>query len=163
MTLLYKSNTAQSSDLLGILLTGFIGIATTYIFGSLLTANGSLRQLNIMAFSGMVINIALNLILIPRFQAHGSAYASLITQLFTGFTQLVLAVYIFKLKTDWSFIFKLLLFIIVTVSLGFVSENIANWIYGYLLMIFSSVIFAFILRLINLRDLYQIIRYEENG
>jgi len=98
MSLLYKSNTAYSSDILGILMIGFIGIATTYIFGTLLTANGSLKQLNIMAFSGMVLNVILNLILIPRLQAYGSAYASLSTQLFTGAAQLILALVIFRLK-----------------------------------------------------------------
>ena len=75
---------------------GFTGIATTYIFGTLLTANGSIRQLNFMAFFGMILNITLNLILIPRYQAHGSAYASLVTQIFTGTAQLILALSIFQ-------------------------------------------------------------------
>lgn len=163
MGLLYNSNTAQSSDILGVLMIGFTGIATTYIFGTLLTANGSLRQLNIMAFSGMVLNIVLNLILIPRFQAHGSAYASLTTQLFTAAVQVILAFYILKLKTEWLFIFKLLFFIGLTIAAGIVSEFVSNWIHGYFLMIISSVIFAFLFRLINLRDLYKIIRYEEHG
>jgi len=160
MSLLYNSNTAQSSDLLGILMVGFIGIATTYIFGSLLTANGSLRQLNIMAFSGMVINITLNLILIPLYQAHGSAYASLITQLFTGGVQLILAVYILKLKTEWTFIFKILFFVGITFIGGWISESLDQWGYGYFLMIIASVSFAFLLGLINLKDLYKIIRYK---
>lgn len=161
MGLLYNSNTAHSSDILGVLMIGFTGIATTYIFGTLLTANGSLRELNIMAFSGMILNVVLNLVLIPRFQAHGSAYASLITQLFTAIVQVILAVSILKLKTEWLFIFKLLFFIGLTIAAGLIFKHVPNWIYGYLLMILSSVIFAFLLRLINLRDLYQIIRYEE--
>lgn len=160
MNLLYDSNTDQSSEILGILMIGFTGIATTYIFGSLLTANGSLRQLNIMAFSGMVINVALNLILIPRYQAFGSAYASLVTQIFTGITQLILAAYIFKLKPDFKYIFQLLLFVGVVVALGTISKNITNWIYGYLVMTMASLLFAFLLRLINLRDMYKIIFYR---
>ncbi|MGM0619673.1 MAG: oligosaccharide flippase family protein [Bacteroidota bacterium] len=160
MSLLYTSNTAYSSDILGILMIGFTGIATTYIFGTLLTANGSLKQLNIMAFSGMVLNVVLNLILIPRFQAYGSAYSSLVTQLFTGAVQVALAVYILKLKIEWMYIFKLLLFVSSVVLFGWLSEFISNWVYGYLLMIFVSVIFAFFLGLISLKDLYKIIRYE---
>jgi O-antigen/teichoic acid export membrane protein len=160
MSLLYTSNTAHSSDILGILMIGFIGIATTYIFGTLLTANGSLKQLNIMAFSGMALNVALNLILIPQYQAYGSAYSSLVTQLFTGAVQLALAVYILKLKIEWVFIFKLLFFVGAVVLFGWLSEFLSNWVYGYLLMIFVSVIFAFFLGLISLKDLYKIIRYE---
>ncbi len=160
MALLYTSDTENSSGILGILMTGFIGVATTYIFGTLLTANGSMKYLNIMAFTAMVINIALNLVLIPRFQAYGSAYASLVTQIFTGTIQVVLAFFIFKLKFNPKFILLLLLFVGVVAVFGTISKNIDNWVWGYLAMIFASILIAFFLKLFNLRDLYQIIRYE---
>ncbi len=160
MAVLYTSNTESSSGILGILMTGFIGIATTYIFGTLLTANGSMKHLNIMAFSGMVFNIVLNLILIPRFHAFGSAYASLATQIFTGATQVILAVVIFKLKPNVKFIFQLLMFVGIVAVFGTISKNIDNWFYGYLSMISASVLFAFLLKLFNLKDLYRIIRYK---
>jgi O-antigen/teichoic acid export membrane protein len=160
MAVLYKSNTAHSSEILGILMTGFIGIATTYIFGTLLTANGSMKQLNLMAFGGMILNIVLNLVLIPRYQAFGSAYASLVTQLFTASVQVVLAITIFKLKPGARFIFQLLLFLGVVVVMGTISLRFSNWLYGYLFMIFSSVLLAILLKLLNLKDLYKIIRYE---
>lgn len=160
MSVLYKTNTEHSSAILGILMTGFTGIATTYIFGTLLTANGSLKQLNIMAFAGMVLNIVLNLILIPRYLAYGSAYASLATQIFTGITQVVLATIIFKLRINLRLIFQLLMFVGVVVVLGSLSKNIESWITGYLAMISASVLLAFLLKLFNLKDLYQIIRYE---
>lgn len=158
--LLYTSDTHNSSAILGILMCGFTGIATTYIFGTLLTANGSLKQLNIMAFGGMVLNIVLNLILIPRMQAFGSAYASLATQLFTGGTQLILAFVIFKLKVDIRFIIQLLVFVSIVVVLGTLSKQIDQWFYGYSAMIAGSILFAILLKLFNLKDLYKIIRYE---
>lgn len=160
MDVLYHSNTHHSSAILGILMTGFIGIASTYIFGTLLTANGSMKQLNIMAFFGMVLNITLNLILIPRYQAFGSAYASLITQLSTAAAQIILAMVIFKLKPGARFIIQLVLFVGVVVTLGTISKNFENWFYGYLFLIFVSVLFAVLLKLFNLKDLYKIIRYE---
>jgi len=160
MSVLYKSNTEHSSAILGILMTGFIGIATSYIFGTLLTANGSLKQLNIMAFSGMVLNIALNLILIPRFYAYGSAYASLVTQIFAATTQVFLTLVIFKLKINFRIIFLLLMFIGVVAILGSLSKNIENWVTGYLAMISVSVLFAFLLKLFNIKNLYQIIRFQ---
>lgn len=160
MSLLYKSNTAYSSDILGILMIGFIGIATTYIFGTLLTANGSLKQLNIMAFSGMILNVVLNLILIPRLQAYGSAYASLSTQLFTGAVQLILALAIFRLKPGFTFILQLFTFTGVTIVLAMFTKNMGNWIYGYLTMIAGSVLFAFIIRLISIKDMLKIIPYR---
>ena len=161
MTVLYTSSTEHSSGILGILMTGFIGITCTYIFGTLLTANGSLKQLNIMAFCGMVINIVLNLVLIPRFMAYGSAYSSLSTQLFTGFTQLGLALYIFKIKPQISYILQLAFFTGAVIVVGLVSKQIGQWFYGYLAMLAGSVILAVMFRLFNLKDLYQIIRYEK--
>ena len=84
MVLLNYSHTELSASILRLLMVSFLGIATTYIFGTLLTANGSIRQLNWMAVTGMGLNIVLNLILIPRIESLGSAWASLATQIFTG-------------------------------------------------------------------------------
>jgi O-antigen/teichoic acid export membrane protein len=160
MSLLYTSNTAYSADILGILMIGFTGIATTYIFGTLLTANGSLKQLNLMALAGMVLNVTLNLILIPRYQAFGSAYASLATQIFTGVAQLILVLYIFRLKPGAVYISQLLVFVGMTVILATVTKNMDNWIYGYFAMIAGSLFFAFLIRLINLKDLFKLMIYR---
>ena len=155
MEVLYHSNTEHSSEILGILMTGFIGIATTYVFGTLLTANGSMKQLNWMAFAGMVINVSLNLILIPRYQAFGSAYASLFTQIVTAGAQVILATVIFKLKPNYLFIIKLLAFAGATVVLAIISEQFGNWFYGYLFLIATSVLSAFILGLFNIGALFK--------
>jgi O-antigen/teichoic acid export membrane protein len=155
MEVLYHSNTEYSSDILGILMTGFIGIATTYIFGTLLTANGSLKQLNWMAFVGMVINVSLNLYLIPRYQAFGSAYASLFTQIVTAIAQVVMAVLIFKLKPNYMFIFRLLAFVGATVALAFISSHFGNWFYGYLFLIATSVFSAFLFGLFKIGELIK--------
>ncbi len=160
MSVLYESNTVHSSEILGILMTGFIGIATTYIFGTLLTANGSIKQLNIMATAGMVLNVVLNLILIPRFMAFGSAYASLATQLSTALMQVIIAVKIFKLKPDFRFIFLLIIYCGVILVLASVSKMFTYWLYGYGFLILASFLAAFVIRLINLKDLLFIIRND---
>jgi len=157
MEVLYHSNTEHSSEILGILMTGFIGIATTYVFGTLLTANGSMKQLNWMAFTGMVINVSLNLYLIPRYQAFGSAYASLFTQIVTAGAQVILATMVFKLKPNYLFLMKLLAFAGITVVFAFVSLQFGNWFYGYSFMIAASVLSAFLLKLFNIGDLFKII------
>ncbi len=160
MSLLYHANSKDSAEILGILMAGFLGIVTTYIFGSLLTANGSMKQLNIMAFAGMVLNITLNIILIPQYKAYGSAYASMVTQLTTALAQLFIASYIFKIKVNWKFLGKVSLFATLVVLLGFASKSVSNWVYGYLGMIITGIIAAFAIKLINLKALYQIIMYK---
>jgi hypothetical protein len=49
----------------------------------------------------------------------------------------------------------------VVVVLGTLSKNIDRWFLGYLSMLFGSFVFAVLLKLFNLKDLYQIIRYEQ--
>lgn len=118
MELRYTDNINGASISFGFLILSFIPISITYIFGTLLTANGSLKHLNIMAIGGLVLNVALNLVLIPEFKAEGAAMATLITQGLTALVQLILAVYIFKLRTNWKLLIQ-----ITTMTLGLVLIN----------------------------------------
>lgn len=158
MQLLKYSHPELSASIFRLLMISFLGIAATYIFGTLLTANGSIRQLNYMALVGMVINIGLNLVLIPQMQALGSAWASLATQLFTALAQTILAVVILKLTINYRVIGKILLFIGFVFLAGMLSKQMNNWHLGYLLMISCSMLFAFFIRLINLKALAEIIQ-----
>ncbi|HZH71116.1 MAG TPA: oligosaccharide flippase family protein [Mariniphaga sp.] len=160
MSALYTTNTIYSSNLLGILMIGYTGIATTYIFGTLLTANGSLKYLNIMAFTGMIINVSLNIILIPRLEAYGSAYASMITQLFTGGLQLIMALYIFKFKLGFKYILQLLFFTVIVFALAHFTQSIEKWLIGYIISIAGSAVAAFLLRLISIKGMLNILMYK---
>ena len=97
MDLRYAEHTALSAPPFAILMWCFVGVATTYIFETLLTAGGDLRRLNWMAAGGAVLNIGLNLLLIPRWQAEGAAWASLVTQGGTALVQVLLAERSFRL------------------------------------------------------------------
>lgn len=80
MGLLYIEHIGESARLFKILMTAYIPVAVTYIFSTVLTARGTLVQLNVIAGSGMIINVVLNVILIPSAGAAGAATASVITQ-----------------------------------------------------------------------------------
>jgi O-antigen/teichoic acid export membrane protein len=99
MDLRYSEHTDLSAPAFAILIWCFVSVATTYIFGTLLTAGGNLRLLNWMAGGGAVLNIGLNLILIPRMQVEGAAWASLVTQGLTAAIQIFLAVQVFRLPS----------------------------------------------------------------
>lgn len=162
MTLLYKSNTRQSSELLGVLMIGFIGIASSYIFGTLLTANGSMKALNIMALCGVILNLTLNLILIPEYQAYGSAFASVTTQLFTGISQFFIAMHILKLKPGLKYIVKITIFILLVVLTAILSKNSGYWINGLAIFVIVSLLAAFILKLINIKNLVEIVLSKQS-
>lgn len=100
MRLLYHDEYAPYVPVFRVVIFGIIPIGLTYIFGTLLTAGGHLRQLNIFAATTLVLNVLVNLLLIPRLGAVGSAWASLTAQSFMALAQLVLAIRLFRLPAD---------------------------------------------------------------
>ena len=97
MGLLYPGRGAMYVPVFRVVIFGIIPIGITYIFGTLLTAGGYLRQLNIFAATTLVLNIVVNVLLIPRLGATGSAWASLSAQSFMALAQLLLAIRLFRL------------------------------------------------------------------
>lgn len=98
MDLRYHEHTDLSAPAFAVLIWSFVAVCVTYVFGTLLTASGDLRTLNRMAAAGMVLNIALNSILIPRYQALGAACAGLTTQALMAIAQAVIAARRFHLR-----------------------------------------------------------------
>ena len=163
IALLYKEQITESSKVFGILILSLLGICTTYIFGTLLTANGNLRELNIMAGIGVIINVSLNLILIPRYQVMGSALANLTTQIYTSIVQILLATRKFNFTINYKIISKLAVYVLILIIAGFIVTNInINWYLGFLLLLTFGGSFSIFIRLYNLKSLYRIIRYEDN-
>ena len=98
MDLRYHEHTMDSAPAFAVLIWSFVAVCVTYVFGTLLTASGDLRTLNRMAAGGMVLNIVLNLVFIPRYQAVGAAWAGLITQGLMAIAQAVIAARRFHLR-----------------------------------------------------------------
>jgi O-antigen/teichoic acid export membrane protein len=160
MQLFYKQHTVESAKVFGLLMSCFAAISTTYIFGTLLTANGNLRELNLIAGGGMVINILLNLWLIPRYQASGSACSSLITQFLTAGAQVLLAKRLFRLRVNLRYLAVLVLFAGGAALAGWVISSLSfSWGINLLLFVIASFSFAFLIRLVNLPSIYRIFRY----
>lgn len=162
--LLYHQHVHTSASIFGILILCFIGISTSYIFGTLLTANGNLKQLNILAVGGVVINIILNLILIPKYFALGSAIASLVTQTFIAAVQVILAKQIFHFSVNWKRIGVLMIFIFGVFAFSSLSVELNyKWIYKFFAILAFSMVLAFLLRLINLKGLYDLIKNGDDN
>ncbi len=155
MQLLYHSSEAAS--IFGILMTGYIAIAASYIFGTLLTANGSLKALNIMAAFALVLNVVLNIFLIPRYGAMGSAIASASTQVATGITQIFLSFRLIPLKSDRVYFIRLLsLFLMVSLGSYLLFQLDLQWIKGSIILGSATLISAFILGLLSLRRMTEL-------
>lgn len=151
----------KSAPIFAILMFCFIPISVTYIFGTLLTANGSIKMLNIMAACGMVINISLNLIVIPELGAYGSAWVSLLTQSATALAQVVIASLVFHFKIKWKLVLQVLTFACFVIVVGYFSRYVGNRLLGFTLVVTSSTLAAFVVRLINLKVLINIVQNKE--
>ena len=152
----------DSADIFGLLMFSFVAISSNYIFGTLLTANNSLRHLNWIALTGLILNIGLNLILIPRMNALGSAYASLATQGTTAVLQLFFAFKLLKIKLDIKLIGSLFITVVLLVITGYTLKSFptGNWIFSVIIMISTGLILAFIFRLLNIKEFLQILKSE---
>jgi O-antigen/teichoic acid export membrane protein len=155
--LLYRAHTPYSSSILGILMIGFIFVSISYLYGTLLTANHNLRQLNTLAALTVIINITLNLILIPRHQALGAAIASLVSQGFYGITQMILSVRLLKIPVNRDIFLKLAVFLVMNLVAGYLSRFIPGWIPGILLLAVSCTGTAFLLGLIRPSEIRRIL------
>lgn len=159
MNTLYHGGTNYSAPIFAVIILGFISISTTYIFGTLLTANGSLKHLNIMAGIGITANLIINLSLIPSFMALGAAYSSLITQSITAIAQVIIAWKISNLKLNYFFISKVIVLILVTYfSAIFFRDLIENFWYAIISSISISILTSLIIKLLNIKDLFLIIK-----
>ena len=162
MELLYgKEHLEQASVIFPILMSCFVATSTTYIFGTLLTANGNLRELNLMAASGILINVTMNLFLIPKFQAAGSAVSSLTTQFFTALIQVLIAQSVFKFKINYRLILTLIIFIAGVILINYFSKNIRpDWRVNFVVMVIATGIWAFVSRMLNIKSMLRIVKYS---
>ena len=112
MDLLYVEHIIESAEVYAILMISFIAIALTYIYGTLLTANGSLKQLNIIALIGFATNFILNYFLIPDYGAKGAAIATLITQFFVSIAQIIVVKRLFRISYEFQLLMKYILLLV---------------------------------------------------
>jgi O-antigen/teichoic acid export membrane protein len=162
MELLYDQNIAESAAPFGILMFSFLGMAGTIIYGTLLTANGNLKALNITSAIAVVVNIILNIILIPKYQALGAAIACLATQVFAGLSQYAVTAVKFNFRLNGSLIARLVVYVGVVFLMAYGGrELIATWWIGFLGMLAAAMVFAMLLKLIDLRAMIRLIFSSE--
>ncbi|MEN9399684.1 MAG: hypothetical protein RL632_785 [Bacteroidota bacterium] len=86
---IYTDDINEAAPAFILLMWSFVAMTVTLVYGTLLTAKGDLRFLNISAALSIAINIGLNYVLIPKYGATGAACATLVTQTFIAICQIV--------------------------------------------------------------------------
>jgi O-antigen/teichoic acid export membrane protein len=154
MKSMFPASSDQAYEVFGWIILSFIPMSMMYIYGTLLTANANLKTLIKYASIGLVINILLNLILIPPYKALGAAIATLSTQAFIGFSNFIAAKK--ELNLQFSTYFSKRFF----VSIAFIfvcclmtSIYVKSWFWGFLVIGTLSMAVTFSSKLLSLRSI----------
>ena len=167
MTLLYQDNVTEVwVDIFELLIFSFIPVASVYIFGTLMTANANLWQLNIIAISGVILNIVLNLLLIPKYEVYGATLATLVTQSLVAIAHIIWSKYIFKLHFSTTFFVQIIGFVGLTIVFNYLALsqfNFHNWYIDFLFAVTLTVFAAFGTKLIDLKAFVKMLKSREEN
>lgn len=163
MDLLYDEHIKESAEVYKIIIFGVIAMGTSYVFATLLTANGDLKLLNFIALGSVIISLLLNFIFIPHFLAKGSAIANVSALSFSTLLQLFIVRKRFHLSFSGNFYIKILAFVTLTIlSYTIIYYFIeAEWYYKFIISSIIALITAIILRLLNLKEFILIVKERE--
>lgn len=89
--ILYHHNDTKAYQVLQWCIPSLIGYSMVHIYGTAMTATGKIVVLCYITLAAVIINIILNLFLIPSFGAKGSCIAALVSQSLCGITAMLYA------------------------------------------------------------------------
>lgn len=142
------------------LIASFPGWCLMYIYSTLLTANGSLKTLNIIAFVGVIVNLSVNFLLVPQYKAVGGAVTSFLTQTGLSLTFMVFAARIIKLPLNiaWGATHIGYLLLILLLCYGLVSLTPhMSWLLQLGLFGAIAVALMFVFRFISVSSIQQLV------
>ncbi len=87
-TLLYAHSDAYASKVLEYCIPSLVGYTLVSVYGTVMTATGHIYPFCVITLGSVIINILLNVVLIPSQGAIGSCIAALISQLASGLATL---------------------------------------------------------------------------
>lgn len=119
MALMYDHHAEEAATVLATLMFSLIPMAGVYVVGTLLTANGSLKQLNTIALITVIVSVVSNFILIPKYGAYGAAITCLATQGIGFLLQLAASIRTFNMQLLRSLIMLVAASVVVTIAAYF--------------------------------------------
>lgn len=162
ITLAFSSEVKATAEVQEILMITFIPLASTYVFGTLLTANNNLKWLNIFSVVGVVVNIGMNWWLIPQSGPVGAAYATFVTQGVIITLQLMLIKRTFNVSPRWQLLASMALFSVSLWAMGWVLLQLEfNPFLEMLLWLVIALSMAFFSRMINIKSIKNILNQTE--
>lgn len=160
LELIYNSDVLESSKSFSWIMLSFIGMSGTILFGTLLTAKGDMKFLNIISFGGIILNVLLNLLMIPEQGAVGAAIATLITQSLIAGIQLIRCVQIFQLRNGLIETLRFGGFAVALILLFYYLKM--ESLFHFIGLGFIFLLLSFALGMIDLRNIIRVLRDKSN-
>ena len=138
----------------GLLMFTVIFQTVYYVYSSVFTANNNLKLLSYISVFGLVLNIVLNVILIPIYSALGAAISNLTSFGFMGLVYVFAYSQYFHYKPNYTNWFKLfLLATLMCLTAIFLNYLLLNWLFSLMLLLIAGLAISLILKLIHVKDL----------
>jgi O-antigen/teichoic acid export membrane protein len=147
---IYEQNVIYSAQSFRWLMLGFLGISINFIFGTLLSANGSFKALNYLACVAVIFNIGMNLFMAPLYGSVGIGITFFITQVGVAIAQLLIA----QKKIGFLFVPKFIgLHLILTLTLIIIGVVVQKTAGLFFIQLLVGGLLLLLLRIINLKEL----------
>jgi O-antigen/teichoic acid export membrane protein len=162
LSLMYPQIGAESARVFVFIIPCIIPISMIYIFGTLLTANGNLRILNLTSAIAIVVNVVINFTLIPILEARGTAIAGLATQTSIGMMQFIIAFKQLKIPFSTLPYLRCLLYVCLLIATVYVAIQYLHFglIYNLFICCGMAFIWAFVTKLIPLKFIKEFFTKE---
>ncbi len=154
MQLLYVDANEYSGKVFAWLMACFPAYCIMYVYSTLLTANNNLAVLNKVALAGVIINLLLNMYLIPQQQALGAAKAAFVTQGTLAFCYIYFSEKKTQLPKNIKWFSAHITYLLLLVGLGYCATLLPfNSITKICLYVAVSFLAIFLFRFISVRSI----------
>jgi len=143
-----------------ILMLSLIPTAFIFVYGTLMTANGDLKRLNTLSFFGLVLNVILNFILIPKHGAFGAAIATFSTQLLIAIFYFFSVWKQFKLRFQSKELLRYVIYALWCICAGWISYQIKLDYFGFYTFIGLLILGMLMLGLIPIKKMFASVKKE---
>jgi O-antigen/teichoic acid export membrane protein len=128
-------------------------IFLTYLFGNILGAVNKQRIVTIVACANVLLNVGLNLILIPKFSYIGASIATVATE-GLGFILMFMYIsrYFFKISITQNILKTVLVSILVLITVYFMKLNL-NWLLAAVIGFFMYILLLYIMKIVTKEDI----------
>lgn len=156
--MLNKTHNEDTQQVLWLLMLSFAFTCTVYVYGTFLTAAGRLKQLNRIAFIACVLNVVLNIMCIPVYGIRAAALIAVCTQALVAASHYYLTHTEYKVPFALLFYGKMLLIAMAQILIPVLFATIgSHFMVKILLQIVITIVLLILLKIIDLRNIKQII------